>query len=241
MLRGVARETQGRRATAQSATRLAEDAEAPAAGHTHTPRCSSTTSRSFPFLLLKLDEETSLTVDPSAIAEAFWNYDYTKIFDAPISQDQAPLYPEARSRKRVNSDGAERQRHRRQNETEQERAARLEANAACQRRKRLSEAGEQKAMRLESEAIRREQQRRSEDEEKRLARLEANAQRTRWKREHETAEERAARLAANAIRQRQRRLKETSEERAARLAANAQRQQRLRLKAVSSVPENVFL
>ncbi|KAK6012893.1 hypothetical protein OSTOST_21925 [Ostertagia ostertagi] len=156
-----------------------------------------------------------------------------------------------RGRPRIYLNEGERLQMRRQRETPQERAARLEVDSARHRQRRENEdpgernlrlfenaerlrtrrqleTADERASRLQENAHRQQQRRGREDADQRSARLERNARREQGRRESQSVAERAARLEGNTQRQRRRRELESIEQRSARLEANAQRQRRRR-------------
>ncbi|KAK6026437.1 hypothetical protein OSTOST_07606 [Ostertagia ostertagi] len=152
-----------------------------------------------------------------------------------------------RGRPRIYLDESERLQIRRQRETPDERAARLEIDSIRHRQRRHNEdsearnirlhgdaerhqnrrqveTAEERASRLQEEADRQRQRRAMEDDIQRAARLEGNAVRERGRRELQSVEEQAARLEGNTQSQRRRRALENAEERASRLEENTRRQ-----------------
>ncbi|XP_071574288.1 uncharacterized protein [Temnothorax nylanderi] len=98
-----------------------------------------------------------------------------------------------------------RSRHRRKNESWEERTERLEADAQRHAQQRADENDETRSQRLEANAQRNAQQRAEENDETRYQRLKANAQRNAQQRAEENDETRSQRLEADAQRHDQRR------------------------------------
>jgi hypothetical protein len=107
---------------------------------------------------------------------------------------QRPLVVEA-----VQSGSAERVARYRANETEEQRAARLEADRLAHEETRANETEEQRAARLEANRLAHREARENETEEQRAARLEADRLAHEEARENETDEQRAARLEADRL------------------------------------------
>ncbi|XP_039192464.1 zinc finger CCCH domain-containing protein 13-like [Crotalus tigris] len=102
---------------------------------------------------------------------------------------------------------------RREQESDEARAARLQDQRVRTKRKRGRETGEERHVRLQKDKERQRQRRERETEEKRHARLQEQRERTRRRRYEETVEERAARLQKDRERHRMRRQAETEKKR----------------------------
>lgn len=104
-------------------------------------------------------------------------------------------------------------RRRREQESDEARAARLQDQRARTKRKRERETGEERHARLQKDKERQRKRRERETEEKRHARLQEQRERTKRRRYEETEEERAARLQKDRERHRMRRRAETEKKR----------------------------
>ncbi|KAK9405686.1 hypothetical protein NXF25_004460 [Crotalus adamanteus] len=104
-------------------------------------------------------------------------------------------------------------RRRREQESDEARAARLQDQRVRTKRKRGRETGEERHTRLQKDKERQRQRRKRETEEKKHARLQEQRERTKRRRYEETVEERAARLQKDRERHRMRRQAETEKKR----------------------------
>ncbi|KAK5965649.1 hypothetical protein GCK32_022749 [Trichostrongylus colubriformis] len=135
---------------------------------------------------------------------------------------------EVHGRSRVHASDAERQRSRRQRESSQERAVRLQADRLRHQRGQERETSQERTARRQEDSERHRELRERESSHERTARHQEDSERHRELRARETSQERTARHQEDSERHRELRARETSQERAARHQEESDRHRQLR-------------